>query len=134
MSLAVERGSSTSGRGSVVLVELDPSADQEQRGVRLCIVVSDPAVNADRRFSLVAVVPVTGTRLRRALPRAVAAKERPSRRLEPLPRATFAHPTARNAISNSAPTTGRRSGISASAETGTGATSSAMNLYGAIGA
>ena len=33
---------------------------REQRGVRPCIAVSDPAVNADQRFPLIAVVPVTG--------------------------------------------------------------------------
>ena len=49
-------------RGAVVLVELDPAPGHEQRGVRPCVVVSDPAVNDDQRFPLVAVVPVTGTR------------------------------------------------------------------------
>jgi mRNA interferase MazF len=48
-------------RGTVVLVELDPTVGHEQRGVRPCIVVSDPAVNADQRFPLIAIVPVTGT-------------------------------------------------------------------------
>lgn len=48
-------------RGTVVLVELDPTEGQEQRVVRPCIAVSDPTVNADRRFPLIAVVPVTGT-------------------------------------------------------------------------
>lgn len=47
-------------RGTVVLVELDPTVGHEQRGVRPCIVVSDPTVNADQRFPLIAVVPVTG--------------------------------------------------------------------------
>ncbi len=49
-------------RGTVVLVELDPTIGHEQRGVRPCIAVSDPAVNVDQRFPLIAVVPVTGTR------------------------------------------------------------------------
>lgn len=49
------------GRGTVVLVELDQTVGYEQRGVRPCIAVSDPAVNADQRFPLIAVVPVTGT-------------------------------------------------------------------------
>ena len=49
------------GRGTVVLVALDPTVGHEQRGVRPCIAVSDPAVNADQRFSLIAVVPLTGT-------------------------------------------------------------------------
>ena len=48
-------------RGTVVLVELDPTVGHEQRGLRPCIAVSDPAVNADQRFPLIAVVPVTGT-------------------------------------------------------------------------
>lgn len=51
----------TLGRGTVVLVELDPTIGHEQRGLRPCITVSDPIVNADQRFPLIAVVPVTGT-------------------------------------------------------------------------
>ena len=51
----------TLDRGTVVLVELDPTIGHEQRGVRPCIIVSDPTVNADQRFPLIAVVPVTGT-------------------------------------------------------------------------
>jgi mRNA interferase MazF len=47
-------------RGTVVLVELDPTVGHEQRGVRPCVAVSDPAVNADQRFPLIAVVPLTG--------------------------------------------------------------------------
>ncbi len=42
-------------RGTVVLVELDPSVGPEQRGTRPCVPVSDPAVNADQRFPLIAV-------------------------------------------------------------------------------
>lgn len=48
-------------RGTVVLLELDPTFGHEQRGVRPCIVVSDPEVIADQRFPLTAIVPVTGT-------------------------------------------------------------------------
>jgi mRNA interferase MazF len=48
-------------RGSVVVVELDPTIGHEQRGVRPCVVVSDPDVISDQRFPLVCVVPVTGT-------------------------------------------------------------------------
>jgi mRNA interferase MazF len=48
-------------RGTIVLVELDPTVGHEQRGTRPCIAVSDPVVNADQRFPLIAVVPVTGT-------------------------------------------------------------------------
>lgn len=51
----------TLDRWTVVLVELDPTVGHEQRGVRPCITVSDPTVNADQRFPLIAVVPVTGT-------------------------------------------------------------------------
>ncbi len=51
----------TVGRGTVVLVELDPTVGHEQRGVRPCIAVSDPDVNVDQRFPLIAVVPVTAT-------------------------------------------------------------------------
>jgi mRNA interferase MazF len=49
-------------RGTVVLIELDPTVGHEQRGTRPCIVISDPAVNAEQRFPLIAVVPITGTR------------------------------------------------------------------------
>ena len=49
------------GRGAVVVVELDPTVGHEQRGVRPCIIVSDPDVIGDQRFPLVCVVPVTGT-------------------------------------------------------------------------
>ncbi len=48
-------------RGTIVLVELDPTVGHEQRGLRPCVAVSDPAVNADQRFPLIAVVPITGT-------------------------------------------------------------------------
>ena len=56
-----ERVRVTVDRGTVVLVELDPTVGREQRGVRPCVTVSDPSVNADQRFPLIAVVPVTGT-------------------------------------------------------------------------
>lgn len=49
------------GRGSVVVIELDPTVGHEQRGVRPCVVVSDPDVISDQRFPLICVVPVTGT-------------------------------------------------------------------------
>jgi mRNA interferase MazF len=38
------------GRGAVVVVELDPTIGHEQRGVKPCIVVSDPDVIGDQRF------------------------------------------------------------------------------------
>ncbi|APD47292.1 MULTISPECIES: type II toxin-antitoxin system PemK/MazF family toxin [Synechococcaceae] len=48
-------------RGSLVLVDLEPTLGHEQRGTRPCLVVSDPAVNSSQRFPLLAVVPITGT-------------------------------------------------------------------------
>jgi len=48
-------------RGCIVLVELDPTIGREQRGVRPCVVVSDPDVVGDQRFPLLGVVPITGT-------------------------------------------------------------------------
>src|SRR5438132_7196149 len=48
-------------RGTVILLDLDPTIGHEQRGVRPCIVVSDPEVISDQRYPLVCVVPVTGT-------------------------------------------------------------------------
>jgi mRNA interferase MazF len=45
----------------VVVVDLDPTVGHEQRGVRPCVVVSNPDVVADQRFPLVCVVPVTAT-------------------------------------------------------------------------
>ena len=54
----------TLDRGTVVLVELDPTVGHEQRGVRPCVAVSDPTVNADQRFPLIAVVPITPRRAR----------------------------------------------------------------------
>jgi len=51
----------TLARGTVVLVEFDPTIGHEQRGVRPCITVSDPTVNDEQRFPLIAVVPITGT-------------------------------------------------------------------------
>lgn len=48
-------------RGTVVLVELDPTLGHEQRGVRPCVTVSDPAINNDQRFPLLGVIPITGT-------------------------------------------------------------------------
>jgi len=48
-------------RGTLVVVELDPAVGHEQRGMRPCVVVSDPDVISNQRFQLVCVVPVTGT-------------------------------------------------------------------------
>jgi mRNA interferase MazF len=49
------------GRGAVVVVALDPVIGHEQRGVRPCVVVSDPDVIGGQRFPLLCVVPITGT-------------------------------------------------------------------------
>ena len=48
-------------RGAVVVVELEPTVGREQRGVRPCVVVTDPEIIRDQRFPLVYVAPVTGT-------------------------------------------------------------------------
>ncbi len=50
----------TLARGALVVVELDPTIGCGQRGIRPCIVVSDPDIADDQRFPLVCVVPVTG--------------------------------------------------------------------------
>lgn len=47
-------------RGTVVLVGLDPTRGHEQRGVRPCIIVSDPDITEDQRYPLLCVVPLTG--------------------------------------------------------------------------
>jgi mRNA interferase MazF len=49
------------GRGTVVFADLDPTIGYEQKGLRPCVVVSDPDVIVDQRFPVVCVVPVTGT-------------------------------------------------------------------------
>lgn len=54
-------------RGTVVLVELEPTLGHEQQGTRPCVVVSDGAVNSSQLFPLIAVVPVTGTPAQGAL-------------------------------------------------------------------
>ena len=48
-------------RGTVALLVLDPTVGHEQRGIRPCVIISDPDVMAEQRFGLVAVVPVSGT-------------------------------------------------------------------------
>lgn len=37
-------------RGTIVLLDLNPTVGHEERGVRPCIVVSDPAGITDQRF------------------------------------------------------------------------------------
>lgn len=49
-------------RGTVVLIDLDPTLGHEQRGMRPTVLVSDPAVIDDQRFPLLCVVPVTAVR------------------------------------------------------------------------
>ena len=51
----------TPRRGTVLLVNLEPTVGHEQRGVRPAVVVSDPLVIQDQRFPLIGVVPVTGS-------------------------------------------------------------------------
>lgn len=48
-------------RGTVILISLDPTVGHERRGARPCVVVTDPAVTEDQRFSMLAMVPLTGT-------------------------------------------------------------------------
>jgi len=48
-------------RGAVVTLSLDPTVGSEQRGVRPCVIVSDPDVAGDQRYPLVAVIPLTRT-------------------------------------------------------------------------
>jgi mRNA interferase MazF len=48
------------GRGSVVVVDLEPTFGHEQQGLRPCVVVSDPEVVTAQRYPLIAIVPVTG--------------------------------------------------------------------------
>ena len=64
------------GRGTVVLVTLDPTLGHEQRGLRPCIIVSDPDVTQDQRYPLLCVVPITGTPGRGALYPELAAQAR----------------------------------------------------------
>jgi len=48
-------------RGTIVLVSLDPTRGHEQRGVRPCVVITDPEVIKDKKFPMLCVVPVTKT-------------------------------------------------------------------------
>jgi mRNA interferase MazF len=47
-------------RGSVLVVDLEPTFGHEQQGLRPCVVVSDPEVVTAQCYPLVAVVPITG--------------------------------------------------------------------------
>ena len=59
-------------RGTVVLVSLDPTLGHEQRGLRPCIIVSDPDVTENQRYPLLCDVPITATPGRGALYPALA--------------------------------------------------------------
>ena len=48
-------------RGTVVLVSFDPTLGHEQKGVRPCVITTDPEVIRDQKFPMVCVVPVTKT-------------------------------------------------------------------------
>lgn len=48
-------------RGAVVTLSLNPTFGSEQRGVRPCVIVSDPDVAGEQRYPLVAVIPLTRT-------------------------------------------------------------------------
>ena len=48
-------------RGSVVLINLDPTKGHEQRGIRPGVVVSDLEVSGDQRFPMMCLVPLTST-------------------------------------------------------------------------
>jgi mRNA interferase MazF len=48
--------------GTIVLVSLDPTRGHEQRGLRPCVIITDPEVIQDQRFPMVCVVPVTKTK------------------------------------------------------------------------
>ena len=48
-------------RGAVVVVDLNPTLGNEQRGMRPCVVISDRDVTGNQRFPLVCIVPITGT-------------------------------------------------------------------------
>ena len=51
----------TLDRGTLILVDLEPTLGHEQQGTRPCVVLSDAAVNSSQRFPLIAGVPVTAT-------------------------------------------------------------------------
>jgi len=59
-------------RGTLVLVDLEPTVGHEQQGTRPCVIVSDATVNSNQRFPLIAVVPITGTPAQGALYPALA--------------------------------------------------------------
>ena len=63
MSSSIEEGHPELllGRGTIVLVRLDPTLGHEQKGARPCVVVTDPEVTEDQRFPMVCVVPITKT-------------------------------------------------------------------------
>ena len=60
-------------RGTILLVGLDPTVGQEQRGTRPCIMVSDDVATEHQRFPVIVVVPLTSTALRGPLYPAIEA-------------------------------------------------------------
>lgn len=48
-------------RGTIVLVSLDPTFGHEQKGVRPCVIITDPVVLQDQKFPMICVVPITKT-------------------------------------------------------------------------
>jgi len=48
-------------RGTVALVALEPTVGHEQRGLRPCVVVSDPEVSSSQKYPMLCVVPVSST-------------------------------------------------------------------------
>ena len=48
-------------RGTIVLVSRNPTRGHEHRGVRPCVIITDPEVIQDQRFPMVCVVPITKT-------------------------------------------------------------------------
>ncbi|MBK9169302.1 MAG: type II toxin-antitoxin system PemK/MazF family toxin [Bryobacterales bacterium] len=45
----------------MAVIDLEPTGGHEQRGMRPCVVISDPDVSSDQRFPPVCVAPLTGT-------------------------------------------------------------------------
>lgn len=50
-------------RGTVLLVELDPTLGHEQKGTRPCLVIGANEIAMHQRFPLVLVAPLTSTEL-----------------------------------------------------------------------
>lgn len=48
-------------RGTVALVTLEPTLGHEQRGMRPCVVISNPDVADSQKYPLLCVVPISST-------------------------------------------------------------------------